>query len=171
MDIKIINRIFLLLITSTVLSYLLIFLIRFIIDRIGFGIVNDFLDFFSINFPSSFSLIGFIFLIPGFYLIIMANYTLLYVYKFEPKNREPYGKPNVLVTTGPYSFTRNPIYLGVLILIIGFFLLIHNFLVLILWMAVYLLFRYKFISWEERYLYDTFGLEYTEYCEKTPRWI
>jgi protein-S-isoprenylcysteine O-methyltransferase Ste14 len=76
-----------------------------------------------------------------------------------------------LVTTGLYRFTRNPIYLGMLFLLIAwaFRLSSPSSLVVIPLFVLYLN-RYQIVP-EERALEGIFGDAFEEYCRRTRRWI
>ena len=83
----------------------------------------------------------------------------------------PFKPAAALVLTGPYRWTRNPMYLGWTILYAGGILLTRSwwavfFLPLVLWvMNAYVIAR------EERYLAAAFGDEYRAYQAQVRRWI
>jgi protein-S-isoprenylcysteine O-methyltransferase Ste14 len=79
-------------------------------------------------------------------------------------------KEESLVTTGPYHYVRNPIYLGAFTLIIALALLAANWLLLL--PALFLVaIIYGQIDGEEKMLMEKFGDEYREYMNRTPRII
>ncbi len=83
----------------------------------------------------------------------------------------PIDPPKELVTTGLYRYVRNPIYLGVLTIIIGHFLWFKT-----IWMLAYLvvafLVLHLFVTlYEEPTLKGKFGAAYENYCRSVPRWI
>jgi protein-S-isoprenylcysteine O-methyltransferase Ste14 len=79
-------------------------------------------------------------------------------------------KNEELAMTGPYAYTRNPLYLGSLIMAVGFGVAARNIwivlLVVIFFLAIYL----PVIRSEEDYLRRTFP-EFEEYCRRVPRWM
>lgn len=76
-----------------------------------------------------------------------------------------------LVLSGVYRVTRNPMYLGALILLIGWAAYLANFLALVLSSAfVAYLNRFQIVP-EERALAARFGAEYSAYCASVRRWI
>src|SRR5262249_52747982 len=77
------------------------------------------------------------------------------------KNRE-------LTTTGPYAYTRNPLYLGSIMIAIGFVMAAHN-----LWIALgaalmFVVIYLPVMRAEEKYLRSAFP-GYAEYAERVPR--
>ena len=74
-----------------------------------------------------------------------------------------------LVTTGPYSVTRNPMYLGSMMLGTGFVMILWPCWVLPLFWVLFL-WRFSFqVKKEETFLEETFGQEYIDYCKEVPR--
>jgi len=83
----------------------------------------------------------------------------------------PIDPPKALVTTGFYRYVRNPIYVGVLAIIIGHFLWFKTIWILAYAIVVFLAF-YLFVTlYEEPTLKEKFGAAYENYCKSVPRWI
>ena len=81
-----------------------------------------------------------------------------------------FGRPVRLVTSGPFRYTRNPIYCLFLIPIIS--MAIYSALAAgIAALAYVLLMNRLVIRNEERVLRQTFGAHYDEYMRDTPRWL
>lgn len=75
-----------------------------------------------------------------------------------------------LVTSGPYKFTRNPMYSGMAIAYLGISLMYSvGWAVLLLPLVLLALYR-MVIAREERYLADAFGDQYREYQRNVGRW-
>ena len=85
----------------------------------------------------------------------------------------PFDPPRRLVITGLYRWVRNPMYIGLGIMLIGEALLMPQIwremaaLIVVLWIAVTVIVVRK----EERDLRRLFGADYEAYCRKVPRWI
>ena len=79
-------------------------------------------------------------------------------------------KSETLVTSGPYQYARNPIYLGAFGFVIALALVAANWLLLLPALAIVTLI-YTRIGKEEAMLTDRFGDEYREYMKRTPRFI
>ena len=78
---------------------------------------------------------------------------------------------SVLVTKGIYNFTRNPMYLALLLLLLGWGLYLSNAFNVLL-AAGFVAYMNKFqIIPEEEALLNLFGKEYTQYCALVRRWF
>lgn len=83
---------------------------------------------------------------------------------------KPY-KTTSLVITGVYKITRNPMYLGMLLIIISFAFYKASIISLIL-IPFFIFYINKFqIEPEEFEMRKKFGKEYEDYCKKVDRWI
>ena len=83
----------------------------------------------------------------------------------------PWAPPERFVARGSYRLTRNPMYVGVLALIVGQALLLGR-EVLFLWAAAaWLLFQLFVVFEEEPGLRRRFGGEYEDYCRRVARWL
>lgn len=81
------------------------------------------------------------------------------------------GEVSVLVTSGIYRLTRNPMYVGVLLVLIGWGVFLGNALALIC-ALIFVPYISRFqIQPEERVLQDKFGAAFIEYKAKVRRWI
>lgn len=84
--------------------------------------------------------------------------------------REP-QRSSSLVDTGIFRFTRNPMYLGLLVVLTGWAVYLSNLLPFIV-LPMYVLFLGKYqIEPEERFLAAKFGDHYEAYRRKVRRWI
>lgn len=83
----------------------------------------------------------------------------------------PVDPPKHLVVNGLYRFLRNPMYVGVLMLIFGHFLWLGFLSLLIYAGVVFTAFSTFVLFYEEPHLRKTFGAAYEEYCKQVPRWI
>ena len=154
---------------ATIFSLILISpLYIFDIDK---QVFRDIFTFPADIIPLPYNLVG-IFLIPsGLLLVAWANYTLLHIGKIGLRAREPMQTPSTLVVVGPYRYSRNPIYLAVLMMIFGLAIIWSSLVVLLGLIAVYFVFRYIFIKREEIILEDAFGDEYRDFKSRVRRWI
>jgi protein-S-isoprenylcysteine O-methyltransferase Ste14 len=84
---------------------------------------------------------------------------------------DPFGGTTKIVIAGPYRFSRNPIYLGFVCMLIGFPLMIDKAWGLILAPLLMILMTRLVIEHEEAYLEQKFGQEYLEYKSRVRRWL
>jgi len=83
----------------------------------------------------------------------------------------PHFQADELVTTGIYARTRNPIYLGDVLILSGIFVAGGAGLSLLLVPAFIWVLTVRFVLPEERRLAERFGDRWTEYAARTRRWI
>ncbi|CAN7533630.1 isoprenylcysteine carboxylmethyltransferase family protein [Pararhizobium sp. LjRoot255] len=83
----------------------------------------------------------------------------------------PHRCSSHLVTCGPFRYTRNPIYLGYTVMMVGFGLITLNPWFFILASASVALTTAFAIRNEELHLLSRFGFEFERYCRATSRWI
>jgi protein-S-isoprenylcysteine O-methyltransferase Ste14 len=80
------------------------------------------------------------------------------------------GMKEKIVTDGPYQYTRNPQYVGFILLYAGIILIAYSFMALVTGALLILSFLILPFS-EEPWLLQEYGKDYEEYCEKVPRFI
>ena len=83
----------------------------------------------------------------------------------------PFTETTTLITNGLYRFSRNPIYLAFIILLIGEALILNNFILLIFPLILAIILQKAFIQKEEELLRIKFPQEYPQYCKKVRRWL
>ncbi len=139
---------------------------------LGFAVsllVHKFLPLYLIadSLTWVFSIIGRLFTLIGLAFMIWG---LLTFHRFRTAI-SPYQRASQVVTSGPYRFSRNPMYVGFTIAYIGGILTKNTLwapllLPVILWLLVVLVIRP-----EERYLTQAFGSVYTDYANRVRRWL
>jgi len=83
----------------------------------------------------------------------------------------PIDPPKELVAVGFYRYVRNPMYVGVLLILIGHFLWFKNVWLIVYAVVAFLIVHLFVTLYEEPTLKRKFGAHYEEYLEKVPRWI
>jgi protein-S-isoprenylcysteine O-methyltransferase Ste14 len=106
-------------------------------------------------------------LVPGLGLILWSLWLFLRA-RTSPLPMRP---ATAFVRSGPYRWTRNPMYLGMLLLYLGVALLFDVTWALLLAPAVVFLIGRLVIRREERYLEAKFGDDYRRYMGQVRRWI
>ena len=76
-----------------------------------------------------------------------------------------------IVDTGPYRFTRNPIYLGMVLGLIGLAIAFNSLWLLLTLVPFVLVIRYDVVAREEAYLERKFGDDYRRYRARVRRWL
>jgi protein-S-isoprenylcysteine O-methyltransferase Ste14 len=83
----------------------------------------------------------------------------------------PWGDPTALITTGPYRFSRNPLYVATALTLLAFSLLLDSLWILGLVPVLLLLLDRLVIRHEETRLLLRFGERYAAYSSRVRRWI
>lgn len=108
-------------------------------------------------------------MVMGIILIFISIYMW---YKSVIKDKvDKYILKGKLLTTGIYSYTRNPIYSAFTILVTGVLLIINNYYLFILPFIYWIFLTILMIHTEEKWLETEFGVEYLEYKKKVNRCI
>lgn len=84
---------------------------------------------------------------------------------------DPRKPTTAIVTGGPFRFTRNPLYLCLLLLDVGIGLLINSLWVVLIAAPLAIVLQEGVIKREERYLQHKFGEDYLRYKARVRRWI
>lgn len=83
----------------------------------------------------------------------------------------PFDPPKILVARGLYRFVRNPMYVSILMVLLGESLLLKS-LLLLRYAAIWLVIVHVFVLlYEEPTLRRKFGASYEQYCKDVGRWI
>lgn len=80
-------------------------------------------------------------------------------------------EPSKLVSSGLYKISRNPMYLGVLMIVFGQSILLESKSILIYTGILAVLFHLVVVFLEEPHLKKKYGEEYERYLKNTPRWL
>lgn len=84
---------------------------------------------------------------------------------------DPTKSPDALVTHGLYSFTRNPMYLGMLLLLVAEVCLLGRAVVLLSPLCFFVLMNAQRIPAEEAMVEARFGAEFIDYKARVRRWL
>ncbi|MFL9842634.1 isoprenylcysteine carboxylmethyltransferase family protein [Sphingomonas sp. ST-64] len=83
----------------------------------------------------------------------------------------PWQPATAFVAQGIYRFSRNPMYLGMLLVYLGLAVAANAPVVLWLLLPLVLTIHYGVIVREERYMAEKFGVPYINYLHSVPRWL
>jgi protein-S-isoprenylcysteine O-methyltransferase Ste14 len=110
------------------------------------------------------------------FLPVMAwgylQYRLVGIYRVRRGGGGPGmdNPPERLVTTGPFAWSRNPMYLGHLIFLAGLALSLHSLFAAAMGAATAVAFHSR-VRRDERRLAEQFGQPYRDYAARVKRWI
>ena len=121
-----------------------------------------------ILFPNQ-NLISFIIFLIG--IIILINPIFKFIKLKTTIDPINFKKVNKLITSGIYKYSRNPMYLGLLMIVISTTIFYLNIFSIITPFFFYFWINNFQIKREEIFLTEKFGKEYFYYMTKTRRWI
>ncbi len=152
------------------------------IDRKDFLIPPFALFYFYLVFANTFSLptvskqeiissdairwIGVIFCLAGLALLFWSLVSFGKSFRVGIDN----DKPDELVTTGVFVYSRNPIYVGFASVLVGQFLIFSNWILLVYLVLAFWLFHRQVLR-EESFLKAHYGQEFTDYCQRVRRYL
>lgn len=84
------------------------------------------------------------------------------------RNRQVYASS--LVQGGVFGHSRNPLYVGNLLICIGLALIVHSWAFYLVLVPFVLVTYHCIVAAEEAFLHDKFGAEYAAYCRRVNRW-
>ena len=112
-------------------------------------------------------LAGLLPLVIGIVLNLMADQAL----KTHNTTVKPLDISSTLITRGVFTISRNPMYLGMTLILLGIALLLGSATPLVVVIVLPVLFDLVFITPEEKMLEDAFGEEFRQYRKQVRRWI
>ena len=121
----------------------------------------------SFTFPKILVWVGYALILVGLGLAVSAVSQFMRA----RTTLDPHGSVSEIVTGGVYGFSRNPIYLGFVCLLVGFPFIFGSYWGLILSPLFVLLMNALVIQHEEAYLEKKFGEVYTSYKSRVRRWL
>ena len=108
-------------------------------------------------------------LLPGGVVLII--WTVILFFLFGKGTPVPWAPPKHLVLVGPYRFVRNPMMLGVLMIVLGEALIISSLPIAIYLAVLFAAMNAFIIFFEEPGLRKRFGDDYVEYTRHVRRWL
>ena len=91
-------------------------------------------------------------------------------YRVARRTLEPWAAPRRLVTSGPYRFLRNPMYVAALTLVIGQAWWLHSLEVALYSAVLAVMFYLRVTLYEEPWLASTFARDWDVYKARVGRW-
>ena len=110
---------------------------------------------------------GLLLVVPGLGLSIAGSRLFARV----GTNINPLNAPDKLVTHGPFAYTRNPMYLGFVLALLGVAMLLGNIASILGALIFFTIIQWRFIPMEEAACAQMFGQDYIDYQQVVRRWI
>ncbi|MBN1449714.1 MAG: isoprenylcysteine carboxylmethyltransferase family protein [Anaerolineales bacterium] len=117
--------------------------------------------------PSLWNLIGLVFLVSGVIMNLIADKT----FHQAGTTVKPFEESEMLVTDGVFKISRNPMYLGFVLILAGVAIFLRSLSPILVIFAFVALITNSFIKAEERMLAEKFGSSWEQYKLKTRRWF
>jgi protein-S-isoprenylcysteine O-methyltransferase Ste14 len=93
------------------------------------------------------------------------------IFQARDTTKKPWGEPSAFVAQPPYTWTRNPMYLGLTIALFGLAIFFSSIAILIAPAVFYAVIDRLVIPREEETMERLFGQDYLAYKERVRRWI
>jgi protein-S-isoprenylcysteine O-methyltransferase Ste14 len=121
----------------------------------------------TILIPSPYNLLGLLIVGFGIYLVLKSILLL----RSHNTTIEPSGNPSSLVTQYPYNYSRNPIYLGDLLIVLGAAITLSSLSAFVAPIIFFIVVNNIVIPFEENRLQKNFGIDYERYKRSVRRWL
>jgi protein-S-isoprenylcysteine O-methyltransferase Ste14 len=118
-----------------------------------------------IRFPVT--MVGVFVSVAGLVVSTVANLSLLK----HRTSTKPFEKPSELIETGIFKYSRNPVYVGMLLVLTGIDVYLGSLTALAVPLVFFLILNITIIPFEEQKLQEVFGERYTAYKKSVRRWI
>src|SRR4051812_24843717 len=106
------------------------------------------------------------------FVLALALFAWAIVTMTRAGSNVPTNRPSTtIVESGPYRFTRNPIYLGMFLGLIGLAIAFDSIWLLMMLVPFAIIIRYGVVAREEAYLERKFGDVYRGYRTRVRRWL
>lgn len=109
----------------------------------------------------------------GFLLLAIGVWLNLWADNLFKKNRttvKPFEKSSALILKGPFRFSRHPMYLGMLMALLGVAVFLGSLSSFFAPIIFFLIINVLFILREEKAMEKTFGKKYLDYKKQVRRW-
>ncbi len=117
--------------------------------------------------PQPWNLTGLIFLIAGIVLNVIADKVFHQAYTTV----KPFEESTVLITNGVFQLSRNPMYLGFVLILAGIAVLLRTLSPYVVILAFIVLIDTNYVRVEEQMLAEKFGASWETYKSRTRRWL
>jgi protein-S-isoprenylcysteine O-methyltransferase Ste14 len=138
-----------------------------ILSGFGLGWFFPLVDGFGFPSPARYWIGGTVCIVA---ILVLAIWPIRLFQNIE-QDPKPWTSTPEIIVEGPYKFTRNPMYVMMLLVCIGFAIILAEVWILILTPVCGAIIYFTAIRHEEEYLEEKFGDDYREYKKNVRRWI
>lgn len=101
---------------------------------------------------------------------ILSGWSMVLFHQIGKGTPAPWASPKHLVVQGPYKFVRNPMIIGVILILLAEALVLNT-RYIFYWAVVFFILNNLYFHYvEEKQLEKAFGKEYLDYKRKVPMW-
>lgn len=93
------------------------------------------------------------------------------IFKRRGTNAKPFEMPSELIMEGPFAYSRNPMYIGMVMSLLGLSMLLGSLAAFLAPITMFITLNIVFIPFEEIVLEKTFGRKYKAYKNRVRRWL
>jgi protein-S-isoprenylcysteine O-methyltransferase Ste14 len=119
-------------------------------------------------YPGVFRYFAFLLWSTGTFVMLWCVWDFMFKGKGTPAPIDP---PKELVAAGLYLYVRNPMYIGVLLILLGHILWSGSGLLILYAVGTFVCFHLFILFYEEPSLQKRFGESYKHYLQRVPRWV
>ena len=117
--------------------------------------------------PSPFRYLGVTLIVIGLWLNLWADS----LFKKRQTTVKPFERATTLMVEGPFRFTRNPMYLGMSLILAGLAVVLGSLTTFAVPVAFFVAMEVAFIRHEQKALEEAFGQEFLDYRQRVRRWL
>jgi protein-S-isoprenylcysteine O-methyltransferase Ste14 len=139
--------------------------VHLLLSLLLMGVLDYYLPLLTLLPPYNYA--GIAILLSGLGLIILCAV----MFKHADTPIIPFEPSTVLLTHGVYRYTRNPIYLGMLIILLGAAVTLGSLSPFLVLPVFFYIIQEGYIRYEETFLEDIFGDRYRLYKSRVRRWL
>ena len=140
--------------------------VYFLLSILLMLLVDRFIPFYKL-FGEPVNYLGLILILTGVALSVWGAGT----FRQADTPVKPFEQPTKLIIHGPFRFSRNPMYLGMMVVLLGIWILFGSLAPLFVILIFFYIISQGFIKHEEPYMEDLFGEDYLQYKQRVRRWL
>jgi protein-S-isoprenylcysteine O-methyltransferase Ste14 len=110
----------------------------------------------------------------GFFLMLLGTTLNLWadrIYKIEKTAISPYDRPSRLIESGPFRVSRNPMYLGMFMMVLGLAVFLRTGITLVVPLLFAVILDRVYIRHEESVMEKEFPAGFRNYRSRVRRWL